>query len=170
MKPNKGGVALADFAQEIERFLASFSPDEVAVMRYAFQAILDGRPAMATELPAAMGLAPAVVAAAVERLVERGTLVLEPDTGKITGARGLSLAETSHRLILGGQRRYAFCAVDAVGIPVALGTAATIESECHHCQVPLRLTVNDGAVVQAPQGAVIWAVERDLTRSLRAHT
>jgi len=140
------------------------------VMRHAFQAILDGRPAMVTELPAAMGFAPAVVEAAVERLTERGTIVVEPDTGEITGARGLSLAETSHRLILDGRQRYAFCAVDAVGIPVALGTAATIESRCHHCQVPLRLQVKDRAVVEAPQGTVIWAVERDITRSLRAHT
>ena len=170
MTPNKRGAAVADFADEIERFLASFSPEEVVLMGLAFQAILDGRPAPTAELPAAAGLPPATVAAAVEHLAERGILVLEPETGEITGARGLSLAETSHRLILGGQRRYAFCAMDAVGIPVALGTAATIESECHHCQVPLRLTVKDGAVVQPPQGAVIWAVERDLTRSLRAHT
>ena len=161
---------MADFAEEIERFLASFSPEEVAVMRHAFQAILAGRPAMVAELPTAMGLPSAVAEAAVERLTERGILVVEPDTGKITGARGLSLTETSHRLILEGQRRYAFCAVDAVGIPAALETDATVESKCHHCQTPLRLTVKEGVVVEAPGGMVIWAVERDLTRSLRAHT
>ena len=139
-------------------------------MGLAFQAILDGRPPPTAELPAAAGLPPATVAAAVEHLAQRGTLVLEPEAGEITGARGLSLVETSHRLILGGQRRYAFCAVDAVGIPAALGAAAIIESRCHHCQTPLRLRVKDGAVVKAPQGTVILAVERDLTRSLRAHT
>ena len=161
---------MADFAEEVEHFLASFSPDEVAVMRLAFQAILEGRPATVAELPAATGLSPNAVRAAVERLTERGTIVVEPDTREITGARGLSLVATPHHLVLDGRRGYAFCAVDAVGIPAALGTAATIESRCHHCQAPLRLTVKDGAVMEAPQGTVIWAVERDLTRSLRAHT
>ena len=161
---------MADFSEEIERFLASFSPDEVAVMRHAFRAILEGRPATVAELPAALGFAPAVVEAAVGHLTERGVVVIEPETGEIMGARGLSLTETAHRLFLEGETRYAFCAVDAVGIPAALGATATIESHCHHCQAPLRLTLKDGMVVHAPEGMVIWAVERDLSRSLRAHT
>jgi hypothetical protein len=163
-------VAVAGFAEEIERFLESFSPEEVAVMQRAFRAILDGRPVTVGELPAVVSLPPGVVEAAVGRLTERGLIAVKPETGQIVGARGLSLTETSHRLFLGGQLRYAFCAVDAVGIPAALGTAATIESRCHHCQTPLRLTVKDGVVIEAPQGMVIWAAERDLTRSLRAHT
>ena len=161
---------MADFAEEIERFLASFSPEEVAVMRHAFRAILEGRPARAAELQTGVGLPPAVVDEAIQRLSGRGVLVVEPDTGEITGARGISLAETSHRLLLDGRQRYAFCAVDAVGIPAALGAEATIDSHCHHCRTPLRLTAKDGVVVEAPEGIVIWAVERDLSRSLRAHT
>lgn len=161
---------MVEFLEEIERFLASFSPDEVAVMRQAFRAILEGRSATVAELPAAVGLAPAVVEAAVGHLTERGVVVIEPETGKITGARGLSLTETAYRLFLEGRSRYAFCAVDAVGIPAALGATATIESHCHHCQAPLRLTLKDGVVVDAPEGVMIWAVERDLSRSLRAHT
>ena len=161
---------MADFAEEIERFLSSFSPDEVEIMRRAFQAILRGRPATVGELPAATGLPPAEVRAAVERLTERGAIVVEAERGEITGARGLSLAKTAHCLTLGAGRRYTFCAVDAVGIPAALGITATIESRCHHCETPLRLVVKDGGVIEAPQGTVIWAVERDLTRSLRAYT
>jgi len=161
---------MADFLEEIERFLASFSSEEVAVMRHAFRAILEGRPAQVAELEAGVGFPPAVVDEAIQRLTERGILVVEPDTGEITGARGISLAETSHRLVLDGRQRYAFCAVDAVGIPVALRATATIESHCHHCRAPLTLKLKDGVVVEAPEGMVIWAVERDLTRSLRAHT
>ena len=102
--------------------------------------------------------------------MERGVIVVEPDTGAITGSRGLSLAETCHRLLLDGHQRYAFCAVDAVGIPVALGADARVESLCHHCGQPLTLDLKGGAPQGARQGIVIWAVERDLTRSLRAHT
>lgn len=161
---------MADFLEEIERFLASFSADEHAVLRCAFRAILDGNPVTVAALPGAAPLAPAAVDAAVRSLTERGVLVVEPGTGRIVGARGLSLTETPHRITLDGRERYAFCAVDAVGIPAALGGRATIESRCHHCGRPLRLTVERGAVTDAPEGLVIWAVERDLTRSLRAHT
>lgn len=161
---------MADFAEEIEQFLASFLPEEVAVIRHAFRAILDGRPAIVAELPAAVSLPQAVVEVAVERLTDRGILVVEAHTGEITGARGLSLGETPHRLLLHSGERYAFCAVDAVGIPAALGATATVESRCYHCRKPLKLTLADGAVVEAPEGMVIWAVERDLSRSLRAHT
>jgi len=161
---------MADFLEEIERFLASFSSEEVAVMRHAFRAILNGRPAPVAELQAGVGLPSAVVDTAVQRLTERGILVVEPDTGEITGAHGISLAETPHRLVLDGRQRYAFCAMDAVGIPAALRASATIESQCHHCRTPLTLTLKDGVVVEASEGIVIWAVERDLSRSLRAHT
>ncbi len=157
-----------DFAAEIEAFLASFSPAETTVMRHAFRAILEGAPATTADLRTASGLPGPVVEEAVRRLLERGTLVAE--AGRITGSRGLSLTESPHRLVLAGRLRYAFCAVDAVGIPVALGVEATIDSRCHHCRRPLHLEIRDGAVTEAPPGLTIWAVERDLTRSLRAHT
>jgi len=88
---------MADFSEDIERFLASFSSEDLAVMRHAFRAILAGRPAKVGELAAAVGLPPAAVHETVERLTARGTLVVEPGTAEITGARGLSLSETRVR-------------------------------------------------------------------------
>jgi len=161
---------VADFVEEIARFLASFSPDEVALSRYAFRALLDGRAAAVAELPAALGLPPAAVEAALARLVERGTVAVEPDPARVVGVRGLSLVESEHRLTLGRRQLYAWCAVDAVGIPAALGGEARVESRCHHCGVPLVVTLRDGTVADAPPGMVVWAVERDLSRSLRGHT
>lgn len=161
---------MADFVGEIEQFLGSFSPEESAVLRHGFRAILDGQPATAPELPAALGLPAAVVKAAVQRLTERGIIVVEPETERIVGARGLSLSATSHCFTLEGRRLYAFCAVDAIGVPVALRVDATVESRCHHCRVPLTVHLKGGAVVHAPEGMVIWAAERDWSRSLRAYT
>lgn len=161
---------MTDFAEEIEQFLRSCSPEESAVLRHGFRAILDGRPVTVPELPATLGLPAAVAKAAVGRLTERGVIVLEPETEEIVGARGLSLSGTSHRLILEGRRLYAFCAVDAIGIPVALGTDAIVESQCHHCRASLTVHLRGEAVVHAPEGMVIWVVERDWRRSLRAYT
>lgn len=161
---------MTDFVEEIASFLASFSPDEQALSRYAFHALLEGRAVEVGDLPGALGLAPAAVRVALARLVERGTVAVEPDPDRIVGVRGLTLVESGHRLTLGGRRLYAWCAVDAVGIPAALGGEARVESRCHHCGVALAITLRDGAVVDAPAGMVLWVVERDLSRSLRAHT
>ncbi len=160
---------MADFLEEIERFLASFSPEENALSRHAFRALLDGQSATVAELPAALGLPPAVVEAAVENLTNRGTMVVESDTGRIVGVRGLSLVEANHRFTLEGRQFYAWCAVDAVGIPAALGADARVDSRCHHCRAPLALELK-GGMVEAPDGMVIWAVERDLDHALRTHT
>ncbi|MBI2369826.1 MAG: hypothetical protein HYV08_06265 [Deltaproteobacteria bacterium] len=161
---------MSEWAEEIERYLASFSPEEVAVSRYAFRAILAGAPATLTELPGALSLSPAAVEAAVRRLTERGIMAMAPQPQRIVGVRGLSSVETDHRLTLGGRQLYAWCAVDGVGIPAALRADARVESRCHHCGVPLSLELKGGAVVEAPEGLVIWAAERDLSRSLRAYT
>ncbi len=162
--------AKTNLLKEIERFLASFSPEENALSRHAFRAILDDRPATVAELPTALGFSPAVVEAALGKLIERGTMVVEFNTERIIGVRGLSLVDANHRVILEGRRLYAWCAVDAVGIPATLGANARVESRCHHCQAPLTLELRGGVVVEAPEGIVIWAVERDLDHSLRTHT
>ena len=160
---------MSDFREEIERFFASFSPEEVRVSRHAFQALLGGEPAKLSELPAALRLTPAAVTSAVNQLVERGVVMVD-ETGRMVGVRGLSLPETDHRLSLAGRQFYAFCAVDAVGIPAALRADARVESRCHHCRAPLVVELRGGVIAESPEGMVIWAVERDLTRSLRAYT
>ena len=53
-----------------------------------------------------------------------------------------SLAETPHRLMLDGRQLYAFCAVDAVGIPAALQVDAQVESRCHMCGALVTLALN----------------------------
>lgn len=66
---------MTDFAEDIERFLASFTPQEIAVMRHAFHAILEGEPTTIDDLP--LGLPRSSADEAVQRLLDRGTLVLE---------------------------------------------------------------------------------------------
>lgn len=97
-------------------------------------------------------------------------MAVAPDPDRIVGVRGLSLVETRDRLTLGGRQLYAWCAVDAVGIPAALGGEARVDSCCHHCGAPLPVALRDGAVAGAPPGMMVWAVERELSRPLRAYT
>ena len=161
---------MTDFLDGIDEFLEGFTPEERAVSQAVFRRILDGETTQRETLAAVLDMAPAVVDATVARLVERGTLARDQASGNIVGARGLTLAETGHRLTIDGRALHAYCAVDAVGIPVALGRSARVESRCHVCGRPLDLTIERGTVVDAPAGAVIWAAERDLGRSLREYT
>ncbi len=157
-----------DFLDGADAFFASFSADERAVSRAAFRGLLAGAPVGTAALAATLGLDATRVGAAVAGLVARGTMALD-DAGAVVAARGLSLTETAHALTLGPRRFFTFCAVDAIGIPLALGEPATVASRCHACRTPLALAVADGRV-RAPAGMIIWAAERDPDRPLRAHT
>jgi hypothetical protein len=161
---------MVDFLAGLEAVLNGFSPEEQALTRLAFHAILDGRPVHTDALPAALGLAADAVRAALGRLAERGTVAIDPATGAVVVARGLALAPTRHALAFEGRRLYALCAVDAVAIPLGLGLDARVDSRCRHCDAPVRVNVAGGVVGITPPGAVIWAVDRDPARSLREHT
>lgn len=161
---------MTDFVDGIEQFLESFSPEEQAVMRLVFQRLLEGRGTRPETVATTLGMPAEIIETAIAQLVERGTMERDPVTREIVAARGLSLTDTPHRLSVNGRQLYAFCAVDAVGIPAALGTDARIASRCHACGAPVSLTLTGGAVTEASPGTVIWAAERDLTRSLRRYT
>jgi hypothetical protein len=158
------------FLDGIDDFLASFSDEERAVSRYLFGRVLAGQAVRPEELGGAIGLRPVAASNALTALRDRGTLLIDEATGEVVGARGLSLRETPHALRLRDRTLYAFCAVDALGIPAALGLDADVTSRCHACRAPLRIAVRGGAVADAASGAVIWAVDRDPCRSLREHT
>jgi hypothetical protein len=155
------------FLDTLDAFLATFSPTERAVARHAFLGILDGQPVACADFAAPLGLAPVDVEAALARHLARGTMVVED--GRVVAARGLSLPPTPHALALNGRRFHAFCAVDAVAIPLAVSMDAAITSRCHQCAAPIALAIAEGTV-RAPADVVIWAADRDPERSLRAHT
>lgn len=161
---------MPDFLESVEAFLRSFSSDEVAVTRAAFQELLRGRATRVDNVARVLGLPASVVETAVARLIERGMMGRDAETGDIVAARGLSLTKTPHTLMLDGHHIHAFCAIDAVGIPAALRLDARAESGCHLCGVPLTISFADGIVTEASPGIVIWATERDLTRPLHTYT
>jgi hypothetical protein len=54
---------------------------------------------------------------------------------------------TAHEVEIGGQRYFANCAWDALGIPAALHREALVRSGCGQSGVPLRLEVG----IQGPE-------------------
>jgi alkylmercury lyase len=161
---------MTDFLSTIDEFLASFTAEEHAVTRVVFRSLLKGRGLRPEDVAATLGTSLTSIERTVDALIERGTMERDADSGELVAARGLSLAETAHRLTLDGRQLYAFCAVDAVGIPAALRIDARVESLCHVCGARVTLALSGGTVTDGSPGAVIWAAERDPTRSLRRYT
>jgi len=76
-----------------------------------------------------------------ERLRARRVLVLEGDGESIRMAPPFSGVPTQHRVHAGGVSYFANCAWDALGIPAALHTSATVSSRCEQSHEPLELQV-----------------------------
>ena len=161
---------MTDFLSTIDEFLASLTAEEHVVTRVVFRSLLEGRGIRPEAVAATLGTSLAAIERVVNDLIERGTLERGVNSGELVGARGLSLAKTPQRLAIDGRRLYAFCAVDAVGIPAAIRVDARVESLCHVCGARVSLALSGGTVTDASPGAVISAAERDLTRSLRRYT
>jgi Alkylmercury lyase len=73
-------------------------------------------------------------------------ILLVPGTQRILMANPYSAVTTPFRVKSGGRWYYANCAWDTVSMHVMLDADAEIESYCHHCAEPVRLTLSRGRV------------------------
>ena len=147
--------------------LVGVSPEGRALRRAAFAAVLDGRREPLAALAAAAGASDAEA----DDLVARGLAVLDEER-RVVAAGGLSLVPArQHRLAVRGRRFWTWCAIDAVGIPAALGEDAVVETTCHHCGVPVRVVHRAGAVAEASHPAArLWNAEHAPGRSMAGGT
>lgn len=119
--------------------------DAAGLLREVSFALLlrDRRPIDLGDLAAATGLDIETASGAVTTLAQAGWLDL--DSGRVTGAAGLSLTTGPHGLKLGDASFRTWCAYDSLGIASALGGDALVETSCGHCQGQIRLAFRAGA-------------------------
>lgn len=100
----------------------------------------------------------------LDALVAKGFVVQDGAHGGIVAAYPLSVRPTRHRVALGtGQKVYALCAMDALGVSPFFGVSAAIESRCPHCEGPIHLDVRGGEVTRRdPPTTVLWYGMADL--------
>jgi Alkylmercury lyase len=92
-----------------------------------------------------LGLDAATIRSSYQRLFARRVLALGSDGESIVMAPPFSGVVTQHRVTVGDREYFANCAWDALGIPAALHSAATIHSRCEQTLQPLTIRVaNDG--------------------------
>ena len=100
-----------------------------------------GNAPVLAELAARFGGSTDEIRGAFARLQRNRVLLLEPDGETIRMAPPFSGVETPHLVEVAGQRYWANCAWDALGIPAALHQEARVLSSCGQSEVPLRLRV-----------------------------
>ena len=114
-----------------------------AVQRFGLQALVTGRPALLTEISMDSGLSVETIRAGISGLIEAGRI--ETDGETVHGVGGLTLSPTVHALELPDASMHTWCALDAIGIPVAFGLDAAISTTCPHCGARLHVSVDGGA-------------------------
>lgn len=133
-----------DIVQAWRQRPRQLSGAEDVVRRTAFDILQRGHAAACEQLLTATGLTPSALEDAIASLLQQGLIECDGATGTIVGSFGLTLRVTPHRLGLNGLALYTWCALDAVGIPAALGAEAEVCSHCPTCSKAITLSARAG--------------------------
>ncbi len=118
-----------------------------------------GRDPSLKALASRLEVSESVAAKLLSALERKGFLVRDERSNTIKAAYPLSTRPTQHQVMLTGkgERRYALCAIDALGVGPFFGAAVTANAKCPHCGRSIRVHVEEGQVVAVkPAGVVVW--------------
>lgn len=134
--PQRSGKALDQIRS------TSVSDDTARVRATGFRLLLDrGAPVEPADVADAAGLD---FAAVQQVIAEAAGRVEIDDEGRLLGIAGLTVSETQHEIMIGDQKRWTWCALDAVGILGALGATGTIRSTDPRTGAEIRIGFVDG--------------------------
>ncbi|GAA2690588.1 alkylmercury lyase family protein [Streptomyces lunalinharesii] len=115
-----------------------------------------GAPPGAADLDAAAEPFAVPAARVLTELAAEDFLTLD-DTGRIQAAYPFSATATEHIVqIVGGPTVWSMCAIDALGVPVMLGTDAVITSTDPVTRDPVRVEFTGGKTTWHPATAVVY--------------
>lgn len=126
-----------------------------AVRREAFRGLLEGHAPAAAEIANTTALSEGRIETAIAELRAAGALEVDPG-GRVLGAHGLTQRATEHAIITAEHCWYTWCALEAVGIPVALNLDAEVRTRCPTCTATIVIAVRDGAPVATEATVVLW--------------
>lgn len=111
----------------------------------------------AAEIAGALGRATAEVEASLVRLAAGRVLILAPNSATVWAPNPFCAVPSDTRVEALGRTYWAICIWDALGIPAALHTDATVRAGCGDCGDALVLEVRDGALARG-KGIVHFGV------------
>jgi hypothetical protein len=146
---------------------------ETELMRHVLRTFVDRTdPVQVEEIVATFpGQLPEKVFEALATLDEDDLVRIS--AGRVDLAYPFSVAPTPFVVDLGRGRseRYACCAIDALGLAPMLGQLVRIRSRCHHCAMPLKLSVDPSGPGPDAAGVMVWVGTRaeDERRACDSH-
>jgi alkylmercury lyase len=147
----------AYIASEKDRF---GDAERQTILLALLQLIAEGAPITAPDIARAADVPADTVEAAIADLP--ASWFETDDDGRLIGFGGLTQNPTRHRLRLGSQTLYAWCAFDCLFLPGLLGRTVDVESACPTTEAPIRLTISpQGTEDRTPRSAVMSFVNPD---------
>ena len=155
----------ADFLRPLETAFPTVTDAEDRWLASTlFRLLAKGEPVEDSRLAGAVGRPEAELTATLAE-PPFSRLLYRDDQGRIVGFGGLAvgdLAESPHRLMLDGRQLYAWCAGDALFLPVVLEREARVESRCPTSGEQISLAVSpQGFRDLEPSGAVMSFLDPD---------
>ena len=121
--------------------------------RHAFERLRESGAVAVAEVVATSPKGPTSAQDTLDEMVERGMAILEGD--ELVAIDGLSVRPTQHRMRLGDDPLFTWCAADSIGIPAALGEDGEVVTACPHCSAEIVIPIRAG-VPEASQDLVLW--------------
>ena len=81
--------------------------------------------------------------------------------GQVSCLYPLSATPTLHVVLVESDRRFAMCAIDALGIPAMLDRDLDIDGRCAVCDVSIALRVRPGAIISVTPPTTMVVARRD---------
>lgn len=122
--------------------------------------LMTGLVASGSELADQFGTSTEAIRDGLRALAAADYLALDAG-GRVTCLYPLSATPTSHVVLVVGARRFAMCAIDALGFPAMLNRELGIEGRCAVCDMPIALRVRPGATVTAAPPTALVVARRD---------
>jgi alkylmercury lyase len=133
----------------------NYSPESVRASDFVLQSIASGNPVAAEELATNLGFGLKETQILMRKSKKSGADF--DDEGRMIG-NALTLRPTSHRLEIGGQTLYAWCALDTLFLPGLIGKTGEIYSTSAATGDPIRLTVAPTGVQQFNPASTVLSV------------
>ena len=132
----------------------------------AFDRVRGKTPTTAVELAAELETSLADVEGVLAAQASVGRIELDA-AGSVVGSLGLTLSTTKHILELEGTKLHTWCALDALGIPVAWAASGRVITNCAWCGRTLTVAIESGVPEENDQ-MVLWLPGGPCDEDLRA--
>lgn len=121
--------------------------------RHAFEQLRRSGAVVVAEVVATSPNGTAHSQSTLDEMVERGMAILDGD--ELVAIDGLSTRPTQHRMRLGDDDLFTWCAADAIGIPAALAEDGRVVTSCPNCSTEIVAEIKAG-VPAVNEDLVLW--------------